>query len=95
MDIYLYISGDRVTGISGIECPGTVKMNIPDSHEVQRNPLVFRFVNGELIKDEAYQQQKIEESQKQEKSPSLKEEVESLKRQNLDLMYSLMSKGVL
>jgi hypothetical protein len=93
MDIYLYLSGNRVTGTSESEAPDTVKVTIPTNHEVRKNPRVFTYANGTLTKDTTYQSEKVKAEQKN--LPSLQEQVDSLKRQNSDLAYMLMLKGVL
>lgn len=41
---------------------GEIKLEISDDHEVLRNPEIFKYENGELIKDEERQKQLIEES---------------------------------
>lgn len=95
MEVFITLNGIRVDGISSSYGPGSVQIEIPESHEVRRNPFVFKYENGQLIKDVAYQQEQIKIGQELEKRPSLEEEVQLLKKQNADLTFNLMMKGVI
>lgn len=95
MDAYLLVTNERVTGISNTPSPGGIKITVPDDHEVLRNPLVFKYASGQLIKDTAFQQEKMKEEDKKSSAPSLQTQIDNLKKQNSDLAYMLMLKGVL
>lgn len=93
MEAYVFIKDGRIHGISDTETPGSIKLNVPD--EVHQNPLVFKYENGQFIKDAIYQQQKIEEVEKRKNQPSQSELIEALRKQNADLAFDLMMKGVI
>ncbi len=69
-----------------------VEMVVPDTHEVLKNPFVFIYSNGSLQKDTAYQQKIIAESSKH---VPIDERIHILERENADIWYTLMVKGVL
>lgn len=76
--------------------PGSVsdfELDVDASHEVIRNPFIFKYENGTLVKDEAYQQQLINEAQN--KPLTTQEELASLKKSYSELAFDLMMKGVI
>lgn len=95
MEIYLFIKNGRVSGTSETESPGAIKLDVPNDHEVLKNPRIFRYENNQLVKDTAFQQQKIKEITERKNKPSAEEVIETLKKQNADLTLSLMMKGVI
>ncbi|MYL56208.1 hypothetical protein GLW20_01655 [Virgibacillus halodenitrificans] len=50
--------------------PDEIEVEVPKDHEAWRNAEVFKFENGTLIKDTAYQQQLINEEQAKHEQPS-------------------------
>jgi len=53
---------------SGIE--GELSVDVDNDAEVLQVPEVFQYVNGELVKDEAYQQELIEQEEQRKNQPS-------------------------
>lgn len=98
----IYITVDennRIQGWGDIRSvESEIEIEVDDNHEVLRNPFIFRYENGELIKDVEYQQQLIEERQRRDSQPSLEEELQKelakLKKINADLSFELLRKGV-
>jgi predicted component of viral defense system (DUF524 family) len=83
MKRYIQLQGERVIGWGSTRGSETdVEINVADDHEVVRNPFVFTYRNGVLAKDEAYQQQLIDEKE------------ERMNRQTTEQKYELMQKAV-
>ncbi|MEK5065888.1 hypothetical protein [Cytobacillus sp. FSL R5-0596] len=60
MKIYLAIdSNKRVVGW-GDRAPG-VEIEVADNHEIIHNPYIYKYEDGALFKDVAYQQQLVKE----------------------------------
>lgn len=97
MLIYLSINKEnRVIGCGSTRGSSSdIEVDIPSNHEVFKNPLIYKYENGQLVKDAVYQQKLINDSKAAESQPTLREELQQLKKQNADLAYSLMLKGVL
>lgn len=55
--------------------PEEISLEVEENHEVLRNPFVFKYENGELIKDVEYQQQLIREREEREKNEMSPEEM--------------------
>jgi hypothetical protein len=91
MEVYLFTAGERVTGCGNTPSPGepgVIKLDLPEDHEVLVNPFVFVYINGELMKDEEYQQQIIAEEESKKNRPS---EIEQLQIQNAEMAFELMT----
>lgn len=69
-----------------------IAMNVQDNHEALRNPFIFKYENGELIKDIEYQNQLIQEKEARGSAPT---EMEQLQKIQADLTFDLMMKGVI
>ncbi|MBT2727831.1 hypothetical protein J7E63_12870 [Bacillus sp. ISL-75] len=65
-----------------------IEIEVSDNHEVIRNPFVYKLVEGELVKDEAYQQELIE--YKDRLTP-----LEQTQKDQAELTFLLMMSGVL
>ncbi|SDM14530.1 hypothetical protein [Sediminibacillus halophilus] len=57
MKIYLFVDGDRVTGYGDRPSytPHEIEIEVAENHEVLRNSRIFRYVDGELIRDDEHQ----------------------------------------
>jgi hypothetical protein len=88
MEVYLFTNGERVTGCGNTPSPEAIKFEVPEDHEVLFNPFVFLFINGELVKDQEYQQQIIAEEEERQNKPS---ETEILRSQNAAMAFELMT----
>src|SRR5699024_10773305 len=64
-----------------------IEINVYRNHEALQNPEVFKYVDGELIKDQERQQELIEEREENENKPS---ELEQLRKENDELAMALM-----
>lgn len=96
MRIFITLEKELVTGW-GTSKGNTqdIEIGVPDNHEVLKNPFIFRYQNGQLIKDVEYQQQLIKEKEEQKNKPSLEEQISELQRKNLDMTFQLMMKGLI
>lgn len=64
MVIYIDLKDEYVTGWSSTPSENSIKINVCENHEVLNNPFIFKYVDGELVKDEEKQQEMIDESNK-------------------------------
>ena len=89
MVIYIYIDDNNyLTGWSSTRSSDDdIEINVYRNHEALQNPEVFKYVDGELIKDEERQQELIEEREENENKPS---ELEQLRKENDELAMALM-----
>lgn len=55
--------------------PAEISLEVEENHEAFKNPFVFKYENGELIKDVEYQQQLIREREGREKNEMSPEEM--------------------
>ncbi|RKO63661.1 hypothetical protein Cdeb_02731 [Caldibacillus debilis GB1] len=56
--------------------PEEISLEVEENHEVLRNPFIFKYENGELIKDVEYQQQLIREREAIESQPTVEERIQ-------------------
>ncbi|WP_330948943.1 hypothetical protein [Virgibacillus sp. MG-45] len=71
-----------------------IQITIPDDHPIHNdNYMVYRYVDGELVKDESYQERLIEEEQEKQRKPS-KEDMNAIAILELAEQLSLMKGGV-
>ena len=64
-----------------------IEINVYRNHEALQNPEIFKYVDGELIKDEERQRELIVEREENENKPS---ELEQLRKENDELALALM-----
>jgi hypothetical protein len=69
-----------------------IEIEIDENHEVAQNPFIFKYENGELIKDTVYQQELIDAAKEWENRPTKTEELEKAQS---DLVFTLMMNGVI
>ncbi|WP_188453804.1 hypothetical protein [Virgibacillus oceani] len=50
--------------------PNEICIDVPDGHDVLSNYEVYKYVNGELIKDIDYQQKLVDERQEAQNKPT-------------------------
>ena len=89
MVVYISVDSDNyLTGWSSTRSSDEdIEINVYRNHEALQNPEVFKYVDGELIKDEERQQELIAEREENESKPS---EVERLETALLDLAVMVM-----
>lgn len=63
--IYFNLVDGRLNGYSFYDNGHEYSAEVPEGHEVINNPDIFKYENGELVKDEEYQRQLSEEEQSQ------------------------------
>lgn len=89
MVVFISLGSDNyLTGWSSARSSDEdIEINVYRNHEALQNPEVFKYVDGELIKDEERQQELIAEREENESKPS---EVERLETALLDLVVMVM-----
>lgn len=96
MEIYLYMKKERVIGWGNTRgSDEDIVFQVDPNHEVIKNPFIFKILNGQLIKDEEYQNKLTAEQEERMNKPSPQEEIVLLRKQNADLAFELMMKGLL
>lgn len=70
MIIYFNLKNGYLDGYSSSPNGFEYEIEVPDNHEVLNNPEVFRFIDGELVKDEVYQQELIEKYEREQQKPT-------------------------
>lgn len=89
MVVYISVDSDNyLTGWSSTRSSdGDIEINVYRNHEALQNPEIFKYVDGELIKDEERQRELIVEREENENKPS---ELEQLRKENDELALALM-----
>src|SRR5699024_12826066 len=79
MVVYISVDSDNyLTGWSSTRSnDDDIEINVYRNHEALQNPEVFKYVDGELIKDEERQQELIAEREENESKPSELERLET------------------
>jgi hypothetical protein len=88
-------ANNRVEGVSSSPEGYQYTLDVPENHEVHKNPFVFKYENNGLVKDSAYQKHLETLISSQASQPSLEKQVAELRKQTADLAFELMMKGVL
>lgn len=71
--VYFVIDSDGYIdgGISYSPLEDAIKLELPKDHEIfKTDSTIFKYVDGELVKDEEKQQKLIEENEKKSSKPS-------------------------
>lgn len=66
MKIYFTLgSSGHVNGVSStsMRIENEIRIDVPDNHEVLRNPDIYKYANGALVKDEEHQRNIIAEDE--------------------------------
>lgn len=89
MVVFISLDNDNyLTGWSSTRSnDGDIEINVYRNHEALQNPEVFKYVDGDLIKDEERQQELIKEREENENKPN---ELEELKKENHELALALL-----
>jgi hypothetical protein len=69
----------------------SIEVEIDENHEVLKNPFIFKYENGEFVKDNEYQLQLIEEKERRKNKPTL----EQIQNDQAALIFELVMRGVL
>lgn len=68
--------------------PNSIEVEVDENHEIRNdNPRFFRYIGGEIIRDEGLRQKRIEQINFTRNKPSTEKEI-------ADLWYALMMGGV-
>lgn len=67
-----------------------IELHVDENHEVLRNPFIFKYENGELIKDVEYQQQLIREREERNNQPTFEELKERIELMQAALEYLIL-----
>lgn len=71
MIIHVELSNEgRVQGWGSTPYEGTVEHEIDENHPFFDSPMLYKLVEGKLVKDEEYEQKLIEEEQEKLSKPS-------------------------
>lgn len=91
MKIFLAIRDSRVIGYGSTPTSETdIEMTVSNDHEVLQNPFIFRVENGQLVKDEAYQQQLIQEKEERMNRQTTQQKLELIQNALDDLILGGM-----
>ncbi|MGF6951865.1 hypothetical protein QF028_004370 [Neobacillus sp. B4I6] len=91
MKIFIQLNGNRVVNQGSTKgADQDIELEVAEDHEVLRNPFVFTYENGQLIKDEAYQQQLIQEKEARESEPSTEEKLELMQKAIDDIILGVI-----
>jgi hypothetical protein len=83
MNIFVQLSDEQkfVTSLGMTRSiPEEVELTVDDTHEVLRNPFIFRYKKGQLVKDTLYQQQQIKEKQDRKSLPTTEQKLEAMQQ---------------
>lgn len=65
----------RVQGWGSTPYEGTVEHEIDENHLFFDSPMLYKLVEGELVKDDEYEQQLREEEQEKQRKPSIEDQI--------------------
>ncbi|MEE6450538.1 hypothetical protein RAH41_08205 [Gottfriedia acidiceleris] len=90
MKIYLTVQNTRVVQLSYLRnTPEEIELDVPEDHEIIKNPFVYVIVDGQPVKDDEYQDYLINRPQDKSELEQVKEENAALKQQmiqqNIDM----------
>lgn len=87
MKIYLSVRDGRVIGYGSTRTNELdLEMNVPNGHEVLENPFIFKVEDGQLVKDEAYQEQLTQEKEERANRQTTAQKLELMQRALDDLI---------
>ncbi|MEH7082968.1 hypothetical protein V7139_09570 [Neobacillus drentensis] len=91
MLVFLDINNEnRIVALSSTKSDNNIEIEVPEEHEVFSVPFIFKLENGQLVKDEVYQQQLIREKEEQLNKPSVENQLELLQKALDDLILGVM-----
>ena len=65
---------------------GEIELEVDDDHEVLQRPMIYKYIDGELVKDEGYLEELKEEYEKEQNKPTEQERIEALENALLELI---------
>jgi hypothetical protein len=90
----IFISVNQENRVTGWGDDTGIQVKVTDPNFIYQ-PYLYRYEDGQLVKDTVFQEQLVEERKARQKQPTLTQEMADLKKQNADLAFELMMKGVL
>ena len=69
---------------------GEIELEVDDDHEVLQRPMIYKYIDGELVKDEEYLKKLKEEYEKEQSKPS---ELDMLALAVMELGQLIMNGG--
>lgn len=79
-------TSNRVVGWGSTPSVNNVQIEVVEDHEVIKNPFIFRYENGQLIRDDEYQQQRIAEKEAAANLPTTEQRMELFEMFHADLL---------
>ena len=69
---------------------GEIELEVDDDHEVLQRPMIYKYIDGELVKDEEHLEELKEEYEKEQNKPS---ELDMLALAIMELGQLIMNGG--
>jgi hypothetical protein len=95
----IYINLDDENRLKGgwgsTPSPNSIEIEVEDDHEVLDNPFIYRYENGELIKDSEWQAQKVKEREELDAAPSMQERFEMMEMLTAELVMGNAMKDMI
>jgi hypothetical protein len=90
MKVFFNVGQDnRITGWGSTKgSDNDVELDLPEDHEAVRNPYIFRYENGELIKDSEWQEIQIQKQEGRKNAPSTDAQVAELTFQLMEQSFA-------
>ena len=89
MKIYFTLDeNNRLTGWQSnpSHVEGEIELEVDDDHEVLQRPMIYKYIDGELVKDEEYLEELKEEYEQERSKPTELERLEALENAMLELI---------
>jgi hypothetical protein len=91
MKIYLQVVDSRVIGLGETRSSDSdIEMNVNDDHEVLKNCFIFTYTNGQLVKDEVFQEQLIQEKEEHRNKPTVDQQLALMQKALDDIILGVM-----
>ena len=93
MKIYFTLDGNgRLTGWQSnpSHVEGEIELEVDEDHEVLQRPMIYKYIDGELVKDEEHLEELKEEYEKEQNKPS---ELDMLALAIMELGQLIMNGG--
>lgn len=65
---------------------GEIELEVDDDHEVLQRTMIYKYIDGELVKDEEYLEELKEEYEQDRNKPTENERLEAIENAMLDLV---------
>jgi hypothetical protein len=93
--IYVDIDKEnRLMGWGSNPSPTSIKLEVEESHEVIKNPYIYRFENNALIRDDEYQAMKIKQQEKAKNQPTVAEKIQTIEMMQAEMAMDSVMKDL-